>query len=53
MGVTLLREAILLAQKRNYQQIITIATHIASQKISEKLGFKAVGQLEYPHRCAK
>lgn len=36
-----------MAKQKGYRQVITIATHIASQKLSEKLGFEPVGKLEY------
>lgn len=51
IGVILLGMAITMAKERGYHQVITIATHIASQKLSEKLGFNYVGQLEYLFHC--
>lgn len=47
VGVMLLQQALLLAARRGYRQVLTIATHGASQKISERLGFVPVGSLLY------
>lgn len=47
IGVTLLGCALELARTRGFSQVLTVATHIASQRLSEKLAFTPVGLLEF------
>jgi len=47
IGRNLLELAIELARQLGYRHVISVATHIASQKISAQLGFHDVGALQY------
>eukprot|EP00026_Physarum_polycephalum_P017334 Phypoly_transcript_18529.p1 GENE.Phypoly_transcript_18529~~Phypoly_transcript_18529.p1 ORF type:complete len:226 (+),score=25.68 Phypoly_transcript_18529:50-727(+) len=47
IGHMLLSQALKLAQQLHYRHVISIATNIPSQRISETLGFHNVGALQY------